>query len=663
MAATFDEDFAKSLDFVSFQSPNDILAPHPDLFELELDSSLAAFDDDQLQMLAMQPHEAYASLFRSETPTRGPPSNVTASSESAYESLSSYSESFYNYPNSPQPPSNYSFPLDLDMEFQRIRVDAASEYAAVQASSLADAAAASARMSFGATAAGDTTRSTRTYSKAFNPRATFSDYGPSTRRPSVPVDIYSQLDFTNAAGPTVSPSHISSQLPAIGQMAHVPEEEEYSAGDARKKYKCPSCPRAFARAYNLKTHMSTHDPNRLKPHVCPHRSCGRSFSRKHDLGRHLVSIHRDEAQREGSVCSSHHSIGSKQSIGVEQGNRRWCDRCGKGLVGNAEPILSLSILPPPQSGLPFAQYALRTTYCAASGVISTSHCDLSRSKLALNVNLDLIHPTDDFSHRFFIWHEWLQAYGPLTAENVFDYFSTSMFYDKQSNNQVLRMQTMHTGAELANEAEELKRFTGVEFAVVHAEPPSFFVIHKRERLSPEEVRPLAAYFVMNNRIYQSPDVYTVLSNRLLTSLTSLQTSLDILRSRRPDYLPRTGFVWPIVESTNPDDPKKKGPHETGSQPDSQARAARHQNGMLLMNAMRATALHSKTSFASMTSLDIAPEPTATTQKAATPAPAPSPAATSKAPEQPPAVTVPPQKSLPGAGKKKRKRTLQAPPPS
>lgn len=31
-----------------------------------------------------------------------------------------------------------------------------------------------------------------------------------------------------------------------------------------------------------------------------------------------------------------------------------------------------------------------------------------------------------------------------------------MFYDKQSNNQVLRMQTMHTGQPIANEAEELK---------------------------------------------------------------------------------------------------------------------------------------------------------------------------------------------------------------
>jgi len=89
-----------------------------------------------------------------------------------------------------------------------------------------------------------------------------------------------------------------------------------------------------------------------------------------------------------------------------------------------------------------------------------------------------------------------------------------MFYDKQSNNQVLRMQTMHIGVPISNEAEELKRFVGVEFAVVHAEPPSLFIIHKRERLSPEETRPLQAYFIINNRIYQSPDMYTVLSNRL-----------------------------------------------------------------------------------------------------------------------------------------------------
>ena len=93
-----------------------------------------------------------------------------------------------------------------------------------------------------------------------------------------------------------------------------------------------------------------------------------------------------------------------------------------------------------------------------------------------NAIMDLtdLHPQDDYSHRFFIWHEWIQvsrtevfscltfsnsasqANGPLTTENVFDYFASSMFYDKQSNNQVLRMQTMHIGVPISNESEELK---------------------------------------------------------------------------------------------------------------------------------------------------------------------------------------------------------------
>jgi len=209
-----------------------------------------------------------------------------------------------------------------------------------------------------------------------------------------------------------------------------------------------------------------------------------------------------------------------------------------------------------------------------------------------------------------------------------------MFYDKQSNNQVLRMQTMHTGMPISNEAEELKRFTGVEFAVVHAQPPSLFIIHKRERLSPEETRPLQAYFIINNRIYQSPDMYTVLSNRLLTSLYSLESSLDILRKYKPDYTPQTGFAWPIAETTDNRTAGEAGKKQTGDEsqaattttggassssgaaaaaaptlPDAdpdlikkleKERALTHpkkqQNTTLLLNAMRTTAAHSFQTF-------------------------------------------------------------------
>ncbi|KAI0374462.1 MED6-domain-containing protein [Pilatotrama ljubarskyi] len=292
-----------------------------------------------------------------------------------------------------------------------------------------------------------------------------------------------------------------------------------------------------------------------------------------------------------------------------------------------------------------------------------------------------LHPPDDYSHRFFIWHEWIQAHGPLTADNAFDYFTTSMFYDKQSNNQVLRMQTMHTGVPLVNEAEELRRFTGIEFALVHAEPPSLFIIHKRERLSPDEVRPLAVYFILNNRIYQSPDVYTLISNRLLTSLHSLQKSLDTLRSHRPAYTPRTGFVWPIAEppSTDAASTKKRAaegePAPAAEEPEdiskerdlsgASADSKRQQNNMLLWSAMRTTAMHARESFQLPAAApeEAVPETPATAtagRSSVTPAPVPR-GATPKGPSNAPTPQDPPAKGPPGGGKKKKKRTSTLPP--
>ncbi|KAI5124420.1 hypothetical protein M0805_008304 [Coniferiporia weirii] len=308
------------------------------------------------------------------------------------------------------------------------------------------------------------------------------------------------------------------------------------------------------------------------------------------------------------------------------------------------------------------------------------------------MDLDDLHPVDDYSHRFFIWHEWIQANGPLTTENVFDYFATSMFYDKQSNNQVLRMQTMHTGQPILNEAEELKRFTGIEFALVHAQPPSLFIIHKRERLSPEEVRPLAAYFVMNNRIYQSPDLYTVLSNRLLTGLHALQSSLDVLRTHRPDFTPRTGFVWPIVDAPTTESPMKKrtveDSLETGNDssdlllsettPDLKQRqnntpsapgvsTKKQQNFIPLLHAMRTTAAHTNASFAAREASGVAVPPESKAEilrVSVTPVPtqpsgeeAPLSSSALKSFQKPPPPDGPASSSRPStsSGKKKKKR--------
>jgi hypothetical protein len=330
-------------EYFAYTGTSDVLAPHPDLFESELDSISADFGDETLELLPLENADSF-SFLRSNTPTCGPPSTITASSESAYDTLSNYSESFYNHPHSPYASTQYSFPLDLEMDFQRIRVDPHArpdQYhtARPHIDGRNDP------LSFGALPpTPPRSPAIRSQSRAFHKpydRSAFSDYSPAKRE--------YQYNMSSLAAhhqhQDRTPATPVPLVPSIPMLSAIDE----SKADPRKKYKCNQCPRgqsfaflvpliltdihffdlAFARAYNLKTHMATHDPNRLKPHVCPHRSCGRAFSRKHDLGRHLISIHRDE-----SVHSAQ-SDGSRRSIGVASGHREWCDRCGKGLIGHA----------------------------------------------------------------------------------------------------------------------------------------------------------------------------------------------------------------------------------------------------------------------------------------------------------------------------------------
>lgn len=80
------------------------------------------------------------------------------------------------------------------------------------------------------------------------------------------------------------------------------ENEEENDDESEKKYNCPDCGRGFNRKFNMQTHRSTHDPNRVKPFACDHPNCGSRFTRKHDLKRHINGIHKGEKVHECTVC-------------------------------------------------------------------------------------------------------------------------------------------------------------------------------------------------------------------------------------------------------------------------------------------------------------------------------------------------------------------------
>lgn len=179
---------------------------------------------------------------------------------------------------------------------------------------------------------------------------------------------------------------------------------------------------------------------------------------------------------------------------------------------------------------------------------------------------------------------------------------------------------------------------------MHAQPPGFFIIHKRERLSPDEGMswpPILAFILTGcsptpRSLFYSTQSNLPVSRRLfrslkpsgnsstppnsdlpnsvscqLTAVYSLQASLDVLRKHRPDYTPRTGFIWPITDPALSDDTSKPRKHDPDATvPDNDTLTAtsdpdrrlpkREQNNILLLNAMRTTAAHSKLSYTPIT---------------------------------------------------------------
>ncbi|ORY39174.1 hypothetical protein BCR33DRAFT_649849, partial [Rhizoclosmatium globosum] len=60
------------------------------------------------------------------------------------------------------------------------------------------------------------------------------------------------------------------------------------------------CGKIFPRAYNLKSHSYCHSGER--PHKCVY--CNASFSRKHDLQRHVRTLHSKDRAHTCTVCQT-----------------------------------------------------------------------------------------------------------------------------------------------------------------------------------------------------------------------------------------------------------------------------------------------------------------------------------------------------------------------
>ncbi|KAF9214246.1 hypothetical protein BGZ59_004042 [Podila verticillata] len=123
-----------------------------------------------------------------------------------------------------------------------------------------------------------------------------------TPSPSVDLNLLLSLYSQQASGlmPLSAATMLTSTpVPASTAASANPlkrKSDEIQASQAGeespRQFACAQCGRAFSRLFNLNTHERTHDRSKARLFACPEQGCKKSFTRKNDLQRHQISIHK-----------------------------------------------------------------------------------------------------------------------------------------------------------------------------------------------------------------------------------------------------------------------------------------------------------------------------------------------------------------------------------
>ncbi|XP_026674286.1 mediator of RNA polymerase II transcription subunit 6 isoform X2 [Ceratina calcarata] len=117
-----------------------------------------------------------------------------------------------------------------------------------------------------------------------------------------------------------------------------------------------------------------------------------------------------------------------------------------------------------------------------------------------------------------------------------DYFSerSNPFYDRTCNNEIVKMQRLSP--------DQLQNMTGLEYILLHVQAPILYVIRKQHRHTPTAASPLADYYIIAGVVYQAPDLASVVSSRLLSTVHHLQSAFEEA-SACSRYHPSKGYYW------------------------------------------------------------------------------------------------------------------------
>ncbi|VDL62881.1 unnamed protein product [Hymenolepis diminuta] len=154
-----------------------------------------------------------------------------------------------------------------------------------------------------------------------------------------------------------------------------------------------------------------------------------------------------------------------------------------------------------------------------------------------------------------LWQDPSFPVHQLNASNVLQYFChlSNPFYDRESNNEVVRMQGLGL--------DRLTSLLGIEYYLCYCQEPSLFVIRKQDRISPSEVMPLAYYYVVNGVVRQCPDLGTLINSRIHSITANLNKIIQELAPCARFHPSDGSYSWqnPKAEVTETTKEVKKKP--------------------------------------------------------------------------------------------------------
>ncbi|KAI9190059.1 Mediator of RNA polymerase II transcription subunit 6 [Blastocladiella emersonii ATCC 22665] len=158
---------------------------------------------------------------------------------------------------------------------------------------------------------------------------------------------------------------------------------------------------------------------------------------------------------------------------------------------------------------------------------------------------DVVPPQDDRTDVYFRHPEFLKPIdGRFSHPDVaLRYLKLSPdFYDPTCGNEQMEMQSRYNSMQLMDPAD-VQNILGVWYRVDYMDLRlQNFHIRKEFRVTAHETRPMAEYYIHKGNIYQAPDLYTLLSARLSTSLFLLNSAFNSL-AKVARFHPAQGYVW------------------------------------------------------------------------------------------------------------------------